>query len=133
LQEALGIGFFEYLLPPREDKQEVSAVVVRVNLKPVEPWDAQGRIRSTRVTLFINGINCGARLVESPAWRQGNVQVWTAASPEIREAASRGEELRLRFEVEPTADLPYWINIANFPFNAKGVAPLEVEIRPHQP
>jgi hypothetical protein len=98
-------------------------------MKPVEPWDSHGRVRDTRVTLFINGINCGSRLVPLPAPNKGNVQTWTADAGDLCEAASRGQELRLRFEVEPTADMPYGINIANFPFDSKGVAPIEVEVR----
>jgi len=63
----LGMGFFEYIIQPREESKQVGAIVVRVNMKPVEPWDSHGRVRDTRVTLFINGINCGSRLVPLPA------------------------------------------------------------------
>jgi mannan endo-1,4-beta-mannosidase len=126
-----GMGFFEYSVPARADRRRIGEIVVRAHLQPVLPHDGNGRIQETRVTLFVNGTNCGTRLINvehapnivMPEWR---VRAW-----QPRYHAWRGHALTLRFEVEINADRPFGINISNFPewFKAGDIKPVEVEVR----
>jgi mannan endo-1,4-beta-mannosidase len=125
----LGMGFFDYVVPEREKSKTVNSIVVRAALKPVEPWDSHGRIKQSNVTLFVNGANCGTRLVELPPTDKANVYEWTIDSWALTWQAGRGEKLLIRLAVEPTAEHPYGVTIANFPFDSKGVTPIEIELR----
>ncbi len=58
-----GAGFFEYLVPDRDDWRRVSQIIVRAHLQPVLPTDAKPQDIKTRVTLFVNGYDCGSRLI----------------------------------------------------------------------
>lgn len=125
----LGMGYFEYIIPERDGMSKINQITVRASLKPVEPWDAHGRIKTSNVTLFINGTNCGARLVELPAPDKANVYEWNVDSWSVLWQATRGVKMNIRFAVEPTAENPYGLTIANFPYDSKGVAPVEVELK----
>ena len=57
----LGVGYLEYTVPARSDRRRVSEVIVRAHLQPVLPTDAKPENIKTRVTLFINGSDCGSR------------------------------------------------------------------------
>lgn len=126
-----GVGHFEYLVPQREDRRRVGGLIVRAHLQPVVPFDAKERITASRVTLFINDINCGARLIPLEQKPQAHVETWLIDSWRVRLAAMRGLQLRLRFAVEADADQPFGINISNWPegYDAKGAKPVEVEVR----
>ncbi len=126
-----GVGFFEYVVPARADRRKVGELVVRAHLQPVPQHDSAGRVDETRVTLFINGTNCGSRLI--PVEHQPNalIQEWRIKSLRPRYHAWRGHALTIRFEVELKADRPFGINISNFPewFPAGETKPIEVEVR----
>jgi len=127
-----GVGFFEYVVPGREDWRKVGQIVVRAHLQPVLPVEAQGRFAGTRVTLYINETNCGSRLVtveKSP--QEVLMQEWRVDSLGARAAAARGRPLSVRFVVELDADLPFGINLSNFPTSDhnRDAKPVEVEVR----
>jgi mannan endo-1,4-beta-mannosidase len=150
-----GVGSFEYEIPARDGWRRVREIIVRAHLQPVLPHDARGRVTGSRVTLFLNGEDCGSRLVlldeQTPAsankpddisTNQSNnnstnptqfnpIQEWRINSLSARLAAARGKRLTLRFSVTPDADLPYGLNISGSPanFDAQGRAPVEVEIK----
>jgi mannan endo-1,4-beta-mannosidase len=126
----LGMGYFEYDVPRRNTWRRVGQIVVRANLVPVNPHDLLGQPIETSVTLFINGIDCGSKLVPTPAEGQASIQRWTVDKWNVRWQAVRAQPLRVRFEVTTTADQPFGINISNFPagFDAKGATPVEVEV-----
>jgi len=74
-----GAGFIEYTVPARSDRRRVGRLVVRAHLQPVLPVDAKPLEIRTRVTLFVNGTDCGSRLIQveptNPAmiaWRKAN-------------------------------------------------------------
>jgi mannan endo-1,4-beta-mannosidase len=125
----LGMGYFEYITPERNQITKVNQIIVRAALKPVEPFDSHGRIKTSNVTLFINGTNYGSRLVELPAPDKANIYEWIIDSWALRWSTSRGNKMTIRFVVEPTAENPYGLTIANFPYDSNGVAPVEVELK----
>ena len=43
-----GVGFFEYIIPARDDWRRVSQIIVRAHLQPVLPTDAQPQDIKTR-------------------------------------------------------------------------------------
>jgi hypothetical protein len=126
-----GVGFFEYIVPPREDWRRVSEIVVRAHIQPVLAPDTRAHFSATRVTLFVNGADCGSRLVSVEQPPNAVMQEWRVASWLPRLAATRGHALTVRFEVQVNADLPFGVNISNFPegFKAGEMKPVEVEIR----
>ncbi|MDQ3253557.1 MAG: cellulase family glycosylhydrolase [Acidobacteriota bacterium] len=126
-----GVGFFEYVLPARGGWRRGAEVNVRAHLQPDLPFDANGRVTATRVTLFVNGNDCGARLVPIEKPPAAIIQEWRIDSQSVRSAAARGEPLTVRFAVEPDADLPAGLNISNFPegFDPRGATPIEVIVR----
>ncbi len=126
-----GVGHVEYLVPAREDYRRVGSINVRAHLQPVIPHDARGRIASTRVTLFINGRNCGSRLIPLEQVPQAHVEEWKIDAFGVRLDAMRGQPLAIRFTVEVEADQPFGINISNWPegYDAKGAKPIEVEVK----
>ncbi|MEJ7711224.1 MAG: hypothetical protein WKF84_15510 [Pyrinomonadaceae bacterium] len=129
-----GMGFFEYLVPKRQDWRRVGEIIVRARAQPVPPWDSRGHISQTSVTLFINNINCGSRLVvlESGGEQQQQripMQEWRVDSPLLRFAAARGASLSVRLTVTADAEHPYGLNITKFEdFNIADRAPIEIEI-----
>ncbi|HEY0545831.1 MAG TPA: cellulase family glycosylhydrolase [Pyrinomonadaceae bacterium] len=126
-----GVGDVEYLVPAREDYRRVGQINVRAHLQPVVPDDARGRVTSSRITLFINGVSCGARLIPLEHKPQAHVEEWLIDSWRVRLGAARGQPLRIRFAVEVDADQPFGINISNWPegYDAKEAKPVEVEIK----
>jgi mannan endo-1,4-beta-mannosidase len=126
-----GVGHLEYLVPAREDYRRVGSIIVRAHLQPVIPHDASGRIKATRVTLFINHRNCGSRLIPLETPPQAHVEEWRIDSLRVRLGAMRGQPLSIRFAVEADADQPFGINLSNWPegYDAKNAKPVEVELR----
>jgi len=126
-----GTGFFEYLVPARDGLRTVKEFIVRAHLQPVPPHDAAGRILSTRVTLFVNGTSCGSRLVNIENTKQPLTQQWRVTSLVPRTQATLGRPLSIRFAVEVNADQPFGLNISGYPeeYDARGVAPIEMEIK----
>lgn len=153
-----GVGFVEYSIPARQDRRRVGRLVVRAHLQPVLPIDAKPPEIKTRVTLFINGTDCGSRLIpveptnpamiawlkatnESPAGTQSSamnepakqplIQEWSIDSWSLRLRAARGLPLTIRFAVTVESDWLYGINISNWPegYDAHDAKPVEVEVR----
>lgn len=126
-----GVGNLDYTVPAREDRRRVSQIIVRAHIQPVPPIDARPQDIKTRVTLFINGTDCGSRLVSAEAPGQTLVQEWRVDSFWVRLRATRGLPLTIRFAVIPEADWPYGLNISNWPAGSEShdAKPVEVEIR----
>lgn len=126
-----GAGFFEYLIPAREDWRRVSQIIVRAHLKPVLPIDAKPQDIKTRVTLFVNGYNCGSRLIPVPDPKTPLIQTWSVDGFLTRLQAMRGSPLSIRLAVTPESDWLYGINISNWPegYESNDAKPVEVEVR----
>ncbi len=127
----VGVGNLDYTVPAREDRRRVSEIVVRAHIQPVPPIDANPQDIKTRVTLFINGTDCGSRLVSAEAPGQTLIQEWRVDSFWVRLRAMRGLPLTIRFAVTPEADWPYGVNISNWPagYDAHDAKPVEIEVR----
>jgi len=125
-----GAGYFEYIVPARKDFRRVGRIVVRAHIQPILPNDAKPSQIKTQVTLFLNGNDCGSRLigVEDPS--APLIQEWQIDSFSPRLEAARGKPLAIRFAVTPASDWLYGINISNWPmsYKARESAPVEVEI-----
>lgn len=126
-----GSGLLEYAIPERSDRRRVSQIIVRAYIQPVLPVDARPQDIKTRVTLFVNGANCGSRLVPAETSGQPLIQEWTVTGFFVRLRAMRGLPLTIRFEVTPDADWLYGVNISNWPegYESNDAAPVEVEVR----
>lgn len=126
-----GAGFFEYLVPAREDWRRVSQIIVRAHLQPVLPTDATPADIKTSVTLFINGYDCGSRLIPVRESNTPLIQEWRVEAFLTRLHVMRGLPLRIRFAVVPDADWIYGINISNWPegYESNDAKPVEVEVR----
>jgi len=126
-----GSGFLEYTIPERADRRRVSEIIVRAHIQPVSPTDAAREFVRTRVTLYLNGWDCGSRLVPFETKGQTLVQEWRATGLLLRLSAMRGLPLSLRFAVEPESDWLYGVNISNWPegYDSQDAKPIEVEIR----
>ena len=126
-----GVGQLEYTVPERKDRRRVSEIVVRAHLQPVLPIDAKPADIKTRVTLFINGEDCGSRLIGVEPPGQPFVQEWRVTGSLIRLRAMRGLPLSIRFAVKPESDWLYGMNISNWPegYEAHDAKPVEVEVR----
>jgi hypothetical protein len=126
-----GVGFVEYLIPARPERRRVGRLVVRAHLQPVLPGDTKAAEIKTRVTLFINGADCGSRLIPVEPTKQALVQEWSSDSWSLRLRALRGLPLMIRFAVAADSDWLYGINISNWPegFDAHDASPVEVEVR----
>lgn len=127
-----GMGFVEYVVPARADRRRISQIIVRAHIQPVPPTDARPENIKTRVTLFVNGADCGSRLVSAEAAGQPVIQEWRVEGFFVRLRAMRGLPLTIRLAVTPEADWPYGINISNWPEgydNSRNAKPVEVEIR----
>ena len=126
-----GTGFFEYVVPGRIDRRKVGAIVVRAHIQPVVPVDAKTEWVRTRVALFVNGKDCGSRLIPWEDPKAPLIQEWKIDSWAPRLRAARGLPLTIRFVVTPDSDWLYGINISNWPegFEAHDRTPVEVEIR----
>jgi len=126
-----GSGFFEYVVPERKERRKVGAIVVRAHIQPVLPTDAKTGWVRTRVTLFVNGTDCGSRLIAWEDPRTPLIQEWKIDSWSPRLRAARGKSLAIRFAVTAESDWLYGVNISNWPvgYESHDAAPVEVEIR----
>lgn len=127
-----GMGFVEYTIPERQDRRRVSQIIVRAHIQPVHPLEVRPEDIKTRVTLFVNGTDCGSKLVSHEPPGQPLIQEWQVDRFSVRLKAMRGVPLTIRFEVTPEADWPFGINISNWPEgydNPRDAKPVEVEIR----
>ncbi|HVQ40004.1 MAG TPA: hypothetical protein VMS31_20865 [Pyrinomonadaceae bacterium] len=126
-----GMGNLDYVVPEREDRRRVSEVIVRAHIQPVPPEDASPADIKTRVTLFINGTDCGSRLVSNEKPGEAVIQEWKVDNFWVRLRAMRGLPLTIRFAVTTDADWPYGMNISNWPegYDARDAKPVEVEVR----
>jgi mannan endo-1,4-beta-mannosidase len=126
-----GVGFVEYVIPARKDRRRVSQIIVRAHIQPVPPIDAQPKNIRTRVTLFINGTNCGSRLIQVEENNQPLIQEWRVREFFVRLGAMRGQPLKIRFAVTPESDWLYGVNISNWPegYEANDAKPVEIEVR----
>jgi mannan endo-1,4-beta-mannosidase len=125
-----GVGFFEYVVPGRNDRRKVGEIVVRAHIQPVAPTDAKTDWIRTRVTLIINGTEYGSRLIPWEDPKAPLIQEWRINSWSPRLRAARGLSLNIRFAVTPDSDWLYGINISNWPegYNAHDATPVEVTI-----
>jgi len=126
-----GIGYIEYLVPARESYKGVGRLLVRARLQPVPPDEAHGRIKASRVSLFINDTDCGSKLITKEDSPQPLIQQWEVNSFFLRLQAARGLPLSIRFVVKADADQPFGLNISNWPagYDAHGATPVEIEVR----
>jgi hypothetical protein len=104
---------------------------VRAHIQPVLPIDAKPEWIRTRVTLFVNGKNCGSRLILVEPAGQPLIQEWRVDSYQLRLQAMRGQRIAIRFAVTPEADWLYGVNISNWPegYDSHDAKPVEVEVR----
>jgi hypothetical protein len=104
---------------------------VRAHIQPVLPEDAKPDWIRTRVTLFVNGKDCGSRLIPVEDHKAPLIQEWKIDSLSLRLAAARGFPLKVRFAVTPESDWLYGINISNWPegYESHDATPVEVELR----
>jgi mannan endo-1,4-beta-mannosidase len=125
-----GVGQVEYLLPARDKGRWVKNVVVRAHVQPVLPADAHPPVVATSVTLLVNGIDCGSRLVAVEDAKQAIVEEWIIDSMRVRMLAGRGLPLIIRFAVQVDADAPFGLNISNYAesHNRPDQKPIEVEV-----
>ena len=127
-----GMGSVDYVIPERAERRRVSQIIVRAHIQPVPPEDARPEDIKTRVTLFVNGADCGSRLISLEPKGQPLIQEWRVEGFFVRLRAMRGLPLTIRFAVTPEADWPYGVNISNWPEgydNKTDARPVEVEIR----
>ena len=126
-----GVGYIEYVVPARQDRRRVGEIRVRAHIQPVPPIDTRREDIKTRVTLFINGVDCGSFLVSAEEPGRAQIQEWRVSKFFARLPAMRAVPLTIRFEVKVDADWPYGVNISNWPegYNAGDSRPVEVEIR----
>jgi mannan endo-1,4-beta-mannosidase len=126
-----GVGYFEYLVPGRQDRRRVGQIVVRAHLQPVVPVDAKPDWIRTRVTLFINGKDCGSRLIPVEDPKSPLIQEWKIDSWSVRLSAARGLPLTIRFTVTPESDWLYGVNISNWPegYVSHDATPVEVSLQ----
>jgi mannan endo-1,4-beta-mannosidase len=126
-----GVGHLEYTVPARADRRRVSEIVVRAHIQPVLPIDAKPEWIRTRVTLFVNGKNCGSRLIPVEPAGQPLIQEWRVDSYLTRLSAMRGQPIAIRFTVTPDSDWLYGVNISNWPegYESHDAKPVEVEVR----
>jgi hypothetical protein len=126
-----GVGHLEYTVPARADRRRVSELMVRAHLQPVLPTDAKSENIKTRVALFVNGRDCGSRLIAWELRGETLIQEWRVDAWSVRLAAMRGQPLTIRFVVTPDADWPYGVNISNWPegYESHDAKPVEVEVR----
>ena len=126
-----GVGHLEYTVPAREDRRRVSQIIVRAHIQPVLPIDAKPADIKTRVTLFINGSDCGSRLIPVEPAGQPLIQEWRIDALLIRLRTMRGRPLTIRFTVTPESDWLYGVNISNWPegYESHDAKPVEVEVK----
>ena len=126
-----GSGYLEFTIGERPDRRRVSEIIVRGHVQPVAPIDASREFVQTRVTLYVNGWNCGSRLIPFEQEGKPLIQEWRMTGLFLRLQAMRGLPLKIRFAVTPESDWLYGVNISNWPegYDSKDVRPIEVELR----
>ncbi|HYJ45888.1 MAG TPA: hypothetical protein VEV81_04680, partial [Pyrinomonadaceae bacterium] len=127
-----GAGYVEYVLPARPPaRRSPQGLTVRAHIQPVLPQDAQPPVTATRVTLIVNGTDCGSRLVPVEDPKRQVVQEWKVKSLILWWRAASGLPLTIRFSVEVDADQPYGLNISNFGegHQPAGESPIEVRFQ----
>lgn len=126
-----GVGHVDYVVPARDEWRRVKSVVVRAHIQPVSPTDARPSEIKTRVTLFINGVDCGSRLIPVETPKDALTQEWRVDSLSVLLQASRGKPLTIRFAVKADADKPFGINISNYPaeYPRHEDKPIQVEVK----
>jgi hypothetical protein len=126
-----GVGYFEYVVPGRDTRRRVGEIVVRAHIQPVLPVDERPDWIHTRVKLFVNGTDCGSRLIAWEDPRAPLIQEWKIDSWSPRLRAARGLPFAIRFEVTADAGWLYGVNISTWPegYDAHDAAPVEVELR----
>lgn len=126
-----GVGHLDYVIPARVDRRRVSQLIVRAHIQPVLPIDAKPEQIKTRVTLFVNGTDCGSRLIPVEPRGVPLIQEWRIDKWLVRLRAIRGLPITIRFAVGADADWPYGVNISNWPegYESHDAKPVEVEIR----
>ena len=126
-----GVGYLEYVIPAREDHRRVKQLIIRAHIQPVLPIDAKPQDIKTRVTLFVNGANCGSRLIPVEDSKQPLIQEWRVDKFFVRLRAMRGLPITIRFAVTPESHWLYGVNISNWPegYEAHDAKPVEVEVR----
>ncbi|HEY8224321.1 MAG TPA: cellulase family glycosylhydrolase, partial [Pyrinomonadaceae bacterium] len=90
-----GSGYLEYTVGERSDRRRVSEVIVRAHVQPVAPVDGSHDFVKTRVTLFMNGWNCGSRLVPFEPEGKPLIQEWRMTGFLLRLQAMRGLPLKI--------------------------------------
>jgi mannan endo-1,4-beta-mannosidase len=126
-----GVGHLNYVLPARADRRRVGQLIVRAHIQPVLPIDAKPEQIKTRITLFVNGSNCGSRLISVEPPGTPSIQEWHVDKLLVRLRAARGLPMTISFAVTPDADWPYGVNISNWPegYESHDAKPVEVEVR----
>jgi len=126
-----GVGHLDYTVPARPDRRRVSQLIVRAHIQPVLPIDAKPEQIKTRVTLFINGSDCGSRLIPVEPHGAPLIQEWRSDKLLVRLRAMRGLPITISFAVSAEADWLYGVNISNWPegFESHDAKPVEVEMR----
>ncbi|MFN2499897.1 MAG: cellulase family glycosylhydrolase [Pyrinomonadaceae bacterium] len=126
-----GMGHVDYIVPGRADRRRVSQLIVRAHIQPVLPIDAKREQIKTRVTLLVNGTDCGSRLIPVEPRNAPLIQEWRVDKLLVRLRAMRGLPMTIRFAVTTDADWPYGVNISNWPegYESHDVKPVEVEVR----
>jgi hypothetical protein len=126
-----GVGHLEYTVPARQDRRRVGQIIVRAHIQPVLPIDAKPENIKIRVTLFIDGRDCGSRLIPVEPAGQPLIQEWRIDALLVRLSAMRGRPITIRFAVTPESDWLYGVNISNWPegYEAHDAKPVEVELR----
>ena len=126
-----GVGNLDYTVPAREDRRRVSELIVRAYIQPVLPIDAKPENIKTRVTLFVNGKDCGSRLIPVTPVGRPLIQEWRIDAWSVRLRAMRGQPISIRLAVLPESDWLYGVNISNWPegYEAHDAKPVEVEVR----
>ena len=126
-----GAGYFEYVVPGRNERRRVGRIVVRAHIQPLVPYEAQPSLIQTRVTLFVNESDCGWRQVPVEDQKTPLIQEWQITSLSARLRVARGKPFTVRFAVLPDSDWIYGVNISNWPegYQAHEAAPIEVEIK----
>jgi mannan endo-1,4-beta-mannosidase len=125
-----GAGYFEYVVPARKNYRRVGQIVVRAHIQPVLPIDTERSWIRTRVTLFVNGKDCGSRLIPVADPKAPLIQEWWIDSLSVRLHAARGLPFTIRFAVTPQSDWLYGVNISNWPegYDSHEAAPVEIEL-----
>lgn len=126
-----GVGHLDYTVPAREYRRRVNHLLVRAHIQPVLPIDAKPENIKTRVTLFVNGKDCGSRLIPIEPAGQPLIQEWRVDALLVRLSAMRGRPITIRFAVTPESDWLYGVNISNWPegYESHDAKPVEVEVR----